>query len=240
MNNISVPIPNQQLGNWKIIPINECDEPLIALSPLRKRLGIEIEPVYFRQEVPGAIPESFVRESLVSKLERAKMLLPKGFNFIVWDAWRPLSAQQALFDKFKYQILSENPDIDNDDLLKRTSVYVSLPSADPLKPSPHNTGGAIDLTIADRNGDLLEMGTDFDDFTNKAKTTFFEQDDVGLTEKERIYRENRRLLFSVMVSAGFTNYPEEWWHFDYGDQFWASISNSQNALYSTIEPTKEN
>lgn len=225
-------------GNLKIIPINECNEPLIALNPLRKRLGIKIEPIYFLQELPGAISETFVRESLVSKLEQAGMELPKGFSFVVWDAWRSLSAQRALFERYKNQTLFENPDIDYDELLKRISVYVSFPSADPFQPPPHNTGGAIDLTIADRNGNLLEMGTGFDDFTNKAQTSFFEQEDAYLTNKEKTYRENRRLLFSAMISAGFTNYSEEWWHFDYGDQSWARISGSQYALYSAIEPTK--
>lgn len=239
MNNIDLSISNQRSGNSKTIPIHECNEPLIALSPLRKRLGIIIEPIYFLQEVHGAISESFVRESLVLKLEQARMLLPKGFSLVVLDAWRSLSTQHALFDKYKSQILSENPDIDHNELLKRTSVYVSLPSKDPLKPSPHNTGGSIDLTIADYNGNFLEMGTDFDDFTNKAQTAFFERDDASLTEKEKIYRENRRLLFSAMISVGFTNYPEEWWHFDYGNQAWASISGSQSALYGAIEPTKQ-
>ena len=236
MSDNTIPIPDQQLGDWKIIPINECHEPLVALSSLRKQSGIKIEPMYFHQKILGAISESFARESVISRLEQASTLLPKGFAFVVWDAWRPLSVQQILFDKFKSQILSESPDINRDELLNRTSVYVSLPSADPLKPSPHNTGGAIDLTIADQNGNLLEMGTDFDDFTKKAQTIFFEKEDDALQKNEIVYRENRRLLYAVMISVGFTNYPEEWWHFDYGDQFWASISGAQNALYSNIEP----
>ena len=230
---------SRQSGNLKLIPINECNEPLIALNPLSTHLGIKIEPIYFLQGLPGATSEFFARESLVSKLKQARMLLPKGFSFVVWDAWRSLSTQHALFDKYKNQILSENPDIDHGELIQRTSVYVSLPSADPLRPSPHNTGGSIDLTIADHNGNLLEMGTDFDVFTNKAQTTFFERDDVSLTEKEKIYRDNRRLLFSAMISVGFTNYPEEWWHFDYGNQSWARTSGSQSALYSAIEPSKQ-
>jgi D-alanyl-D-alanine dipeptidase len=238
MNNIDFSISNQRSGNSKTIPINECHEPLIALGPLRKRLSIIIEPIYFLQEVQGAISETFVRENLVSKLEQARKLLPNGFSFVVLDAWRSLSTQHALFDNYKNQILAENPDIDHDELLKRTSVYVSLPTADPFNPPPHNTGGAIDLTIADQNGNLLEMGTDFDDFTNKAQTAFFERDDISLTEQERMYRENRRLLLLAMTSVGFTNYNEEWWHFDYGDQLWASISGSQYARYGAIEPIK--
>ena len=44
--------------------------------------------------------------------------------------------------------------------------------------------------------------------------------------------QNRRLLFNAMVDQGFTNYSEEWWHFDYGNQFWALI-NGVHAIYGS-------
>lgn len=228
-------IPSRNLGDWKKIPIYECGEKLISLDSLQIRL----EPIYFQQGIKGAISKFYLREGVVIRLERVLKLLPKNMELVVWDGWRPLATQQSLFDMFKTQISSEMPTLSDEELIKRTSVYVSLPSSDPKKPSPHNTGGAVDLTIAYRGGDLLNMGTDFDDFTEKARTTFFEMDDSALTANEILYRDNRRLLYSIMTEVGFTNYPEEWWHFDYGNQFWASISGAQNALYSNIEPENE-
>jgi D-alanyl-D-alanine dipeptidase len=227
-----IDIPSRNLGDWKKIPIHECGEKLISLDSLQIRL----EPIYFQQGIKGSIAKFYLRESVVVRLERVLTLLPKSMELIVWDGWRPLATQQALFDMFKTQISSEMPTLSDEELIKHTSIYVSLPSSDPKKPSPHNTGGAVDLTIAYRGGDLLNMGTDFDDFTEKARTTFFEMDDSALTTNEILYRDNRRLLYSIMTEVGFTNYPEEWWHFDYGNQFWASISGAQNALYSNIEP----
>ena len=47
---------------------------------------------------------------------------------------------------------------------------------------------------------------------------------------------NRRLLYHVMVSAGFTNYPDEWWHFDYGNQNWALMSGRKAAVYGRGVP----
>lgn len=233
---ITTSIPTQKLGDWKHIPIRESGERLIALSRFADKMLLRIEPMYYRQEIQGAIPEIYLRKSVLVKLEKALTLLPKNMELVVWDGWRPLATQQALFDMFKSQIHSATPNLSEEELLKRTSVYVSLPSSDRKKPSPHNTGGAVDLTIAYRGGDLLELGTEFDDFTEKARTAYFEMDSSDLTENEITWRDNRRLLYAIMIEAGFTNYPEEWWHFDYGDQFWASISGAQNALYTNVEP----
>ncbi len=234
-----LPIPEKNLGEWKTIPIQECGEKLLSLGRLDKKLRLRVEPMYFNRNISGSISDAYLRESLVSKIEQALKLLPNNMELVLWDGWRPLATQQALFDMFKEQILSEEPNLPKEELIKRASVYVSLPSSDPTKPSPHNTGGAIDLTLAYRNGKLLDMGTDFDDFTKKAQTIFFEKEEDTLQKHEIVYRENRRLLYAVMTSVGFTNYPEEWWHFDYGNQFWASISGAPNAIYSNVEPPKE-
>lgn len=30
-----------------------------------------------------------------------------------------------------------------------------------------------------------------------------------------------------MTQAGFTNYPEVWWHYDFGNQFWGKITGEK-------------
>ncbi len=232
------PIPTQSLGNWKHTPIYENGERLVALNRFSNILRLRIDPTYFRRGIPGAIPDIYVRESVLLKIEKALNMLPKNMELVIWDGWRSLTTQQVLFDMFKSSISSKNPNLPEEELIKRTSVYVSLPSSDSTQPPPHNTGGAIDLTVAYRGGDLLKMGTDFDDFTEKARTVFFEQNNSALTEREIIWRENRRLLYAIMTEVGFTSYPEEWWHFDYGDQFWANMTGSPHAVYCNISPTQ--
>ena len=112
------------------------------------------------------------------------------------------------------------------------SLFVSYPSEDPDCPFVHSTGGAVDLTIVDPEGRELDMGTGFDDFSDAANTAYFEKN--GSQE----IRDNRRLLYNVMLAAGFTNYPSEWWHYDFGDRFWAAIKNT-DSIYQGIytEPT---
>jgi len=78
----------------------------------------------------------------------------------------------------------------------------------------HRRGGAFDLTIVDRSGTELFMGTDHDDLTEKAVTDFFEsKKQLSVLEKEA--KKNRRLLKRVMKKGGFKNYPAEWWHWSY-------------------------
>jgi len=78
-----------------------------------------------------------------------------------------------------------------------------------LDNSNHPKGLAIDLTLADLDGNYLDMGTDFDDFTEMAHV-----DAANLTKEQAA---NRKLLIRGMKAAGFEQWPFEWWHFDYGN-----------------------
>ena len=110
--------------------------------------------------------------------------IAKDFNckLKIFDAYRPKYVQETLWD------FSPNTDF----------------LTDPAKGSPHTRGIAVDLTLI-KNMKELEMGTDFDDFTEKA---FHLSKNVPL----RI-RKNRALLLSIMTLAGFDFYHKEWWHY---------------------------
>ena len=110
---------------------------------------------------------------------------------------------------------------------KIISQYISKPTKDTENPPVHTTGGAVDVTIVNEIGQEIDMGTGFDDFSEKAHTYYFEQ----TTENNIVY--NRRMLYNAMIAAGFTNLPSEWWHYDYGDKFWAYY-NRKGALYNGI------
>jgi len=110
--------------------------------------------------------------------------IAKDFNckLKIFDAYRPKYVQETLWN------FSPNADF----------------LTDPAKGSPHTRGIAVDLTLI-KNMEELEMGTDFDDFTEKA---FHLSKNVPL----RI-RKNRALLLSIMTLAGFDFYHKEWWHY---------------------------
>ncbi len=224
---------NQWTYDWKKCSIKENNDPLIDLCDQHDR--IHYTPVYYHQNISGAITKCYVRQALLPLLLRVIDQLPDRYSISIFDAWRPLSVQQSLFDEFKQKIKHENPNLSNNDYLKLTQKFVSLPSDNPLSPSPHYTGGSIDLTILDASGIPLDMGTAFDDFTDYAHTAAFEKVNHDVPINNTI-RNNRRLLYTLMTNVGFTNYPYEWWHFDYGNQFWATMKGESACLYGPAIP----
>ena len=92
--------------------------------------------------------------------------------------------------------------------------------------SPHQCGGAVDLTLIDKNGNRLDMGTSLTDFGEKVHTN---SNLITLEQKA-----NRKNLYDAMTKAGFINYPLEWWHFDYGDNMWAAYSGLDKCFYGPI------
>ena len=110
-----------------------------------------------------------------------------GLRLKIFDGYRPLSVQKKMW--------SIIPD----------ERYV----ANPKKGSRHNRGCAVDLTLIDSTGNELDMGTKYDDFTEKSHIDFYDLPDHVI--------KNRRLLLETMTKFGFTPLQTEWWHFDYKD-----------------------
>ena len=218
---------------WQKICINETNEPLICINDLQNPHKIDVEASYYNMGYKTAKKILYSRYGLVENLKKASGFLPDGLSFKVFDAWRPLELQLEIFNNFLSSLQKEYPNLTKAELKERCKKYVSLPSSDPTKPSPHYSGGAIDLTLVDKNGNELWMGTGFDDFTKKAMTDYFEKDDNINSFKDKLARYNRRILFNSMIKAGFSNYPEEWWHYDFGNQFWGVITN-KIAIYGPV------
>ncbi|RTQ94503.1 D-alanyl-D-alanine dipeptidase [Lysinibacillus telephonicus] len=209
--------------------MTENEEPLISLTTVSTK-KIKVFPYYFKHQIPGSINDCFLREGVVSKLLLVADNLPEDHYLVILDGWRSFETQTALYEMIKRQFETQ---FDNEaEVLQHLSQFVATPSKDPLTPPPHYTGGAVDLTIGTSNG-WLNMGTSFDEFTEKAHSLYFEEKEQ-LTEEELQIRENRRLLRSLMESVGFRSNPEEWWHFDYGNARWAE-GTSRTVIYFGIE-----
>ena len=217
-------IPDVEFPSINDFNIIDEDEKLISLSDA----GFLCESQYYEQGIAGSLKDCYARSSVANKLQIAQKLLPKGLKFKIYDAYRPISVQQKLWNFYRNDIKIKNPDLSEEELDKRTSFFVSKPSYNELRPSLHNTGGAVDLTLVTDNGYALNMGTLFDDFTERAWTNHFEK----YTKCEEV-KTNRRILYNVMLEAGFTNLPSEWWHYDYGTKFWGYFTK-QDALYRGI------
>jgi D-alanyl-D-alanine dipeptidase len=280
--------PIDQFGTvdgWKKLPIEECDERLVPIGAFSLYPQIATDSIYVGErdsspygcaKLKSSMFTTFVREGVAERLARAAEFLPLGHMLLVWDAYRSLEVQRALFEY--YVGVLENKGITHDLALIEAQKFVSIPSDDPTKPPPHNTGGAVDLTVirfSESNwqemerltkivkvfetnenwGQIyeaemrrqqlireasipLEMGTVFDGVHPQTATRFYEEL-TELNEKERQILNNRRILWNVMNEAGFSNYPEEWWHFDYGNQFFSALTGRM-AIYGPAPFSEEN
>lgn len=140
---------------------------------------------------------AYLHPLALQKLRKAQTILQKShpkLSLLVYDAVRPLSIQQKMFD-----VVKGTPQ----------QAYVANPS----KTGLHNYGMAVDLTICDEKGFPLDMGTPFDYFGKAAAI----RDEEGLVEDGLLTPKqvaNRRLLRKVMTDAGFYVIQGEWWHFN--------------------------
>ena len=151
-------------------------------------------------DVYGCITRAYLQKQASQKLQLAASMLEKerpDLYLLIYDAARPVWAQKILWDSIK-----------KPEHLKH--VYV----ANPKRGSIHNYGCAVDLTICDAKGKPLDMGTAFDSFGNLAQPRM-ENTHVknGLLKKFQI--DNRKLLRSIMLKAGFGITSSEWWHFNF-------------------------
>jgi len=141
--------------------------------------------------------KAFLKRAAAIKLKRAVSLLQKecpGCSFVIFDASRPLYAQRKL-----REIVAGTP----------FSDYVS----NPKRGSVHNFGYALDLSIADSSGALLDMGTDFDSFESRAGSRG-ESDALKEGSLTSVEIANRNLLRYIMKKSGFIPLSSEWWHFN--------------------------
>lgn len=127
-----------------------------------------------------------IRKVVADSLSSAqRSLFELGLRLVVFDAYRPRSVQQIL-----WKIMPDER-------------YV----ANPMKGSRHNRGCAVDVTLCDFQGTYLDMGSNYDDFSERAHASYRNLPPSVLR--------NREFLIDVMGKHGFEVLPTEWWHFDF-------------------------
>jgi zinc D-Ala-D-Ala dipeptidase len=107
------------------------------------------------------------------------------------------------------------------------SVYEiwAVPSFDEKTPPPHSTGAAVDVTLVNDAGEIVDMGSPIDELSERSHPSYYTNNDHPDAPQ---YHAHRQLLHDVMLKAGFQRNPREWWHFSFGDQMWAWLYNQSN------------
>lgn len=136
-------------------------------------------------------PAAWLQRPAAQALGRAaKALAGQGYGLTIHDAYRPWFVTWMFWEATP----------------PASRVFV----ADPAKGSRHNRGCAVDLTLHDlATGAIVDMPSRYDEMSTRSYADF-----AGGTARQRALR---GMLREAMIAQGFEVYPEEWWHFDYGD-----------------------
>ncbi|MFL6155806.1 MAG: M15 family metallopeptidase, partial [Marmoricola sp.] len=186
------------------VPVQESAEPLVALDAFFGR------------------SRSLVRAGLASRLADASALLPAGISLRVVEGHRTVADQQTTIARYSAEICLLHPGISATDLARLTSRFVS-----PVAVAPHVAGAAVDLTLVDACGEDLDLGTAIDATPEQSGGRCYSGSDAISADA----RANRDLLAGALTAAGLVNYPTEWWHWSYGDRYWALATGAAHAPY---------
>lgn len=221
---------------YQQITIQDCGEPLVKI-PLEK-FAIETPHAYQKLGAPyhlSAVDSPYyLRQSVLERLLTAQLLLQDNYpnwKILIFDAYRPVEVQQFMVDYSFNQLLKERglnqhslSAEQHQSILTEVYQFWASPSLDPTTPPPHSTGAALDITLVNETGKWLNMGSEIDEISPRSYPNYFEK---SSDPTEQNYHQNRQILSKVMKTAGFQQHPNEWWHFSWGDQLWAWLTNQQ-------------
>jgi len=170
------------------------------LNPnIRVRLRYSSRSNFLKTDVYNCITHAYLQPFAAEKLANAQQLLTQTdsrLHLLIWDAVRPRSTQWKMWNLLKMPF-------------EEKVRYVS----NPKNGSVHNYGCAVDLTICNEKGEVLDMGTDFDYFGEAANIN--NEGRLIADGTLNYYQvDNRKMLRKVMKEAGFTTISSEWWHFN--------------------------
>lgn len=183
----------QRFDSLGLIDIQQLDSTIVV------QLLYATADNFTGQVLYSDLKEAYLQPEVAEALVKAHRLLKEkhpAYRLIVYDATRPMVAQQKMWD-----------------VVKGTSkhIYVSNPARGG---GLHNYGAAVDVSILDSLGIPLSMGTEVDHLGQEAHITNEELlvKKGVITEQER---KNRLLLRETMRAAGFKALHSEWWHFNF-------------------------
>jgi D-alanyl-D-alanine dipeptidase len=237
------------LRPWNHLPIADCGETLAAIPPGLLRL--EPHPYQALGAPYGVGGGPFqLRQQVVTRLLQAQQHLQKirpGLGLAIFDGWRPLAVQAFMVEHAIADTCRERgidplrPGPERDAVVAEVGRFWAPPNPDPAAPPPHSTGAAVDLTLVDQpGGQLLAMGSAIDTIGAVSEPDHWSEQAEGCsepTQRERFlqWHQHRCWLREAMADAGFSQHPNEWWHFSWGDQLWAWRQGRPQAHYGRVD-----
>lgn len=196
------------------IPVADRGEPLVDL----RELGLPVDPRAMDHRGSAA----HVRRGLADRLLMARVTLPRHVDLLVVEGYRPPQLQATYFSRHRERVAAQHPTWSPERVEVATALHVAPPHL-----APHCAGAAVDLTLCSPDGVELDLGTPVD-------ATPEDSDNACYTRHGTVVgraREHRDRLSAALAYAGLVNYGSEWWHWSFGDRYWAFLVGAPAALY---------
>ncbi|MBP5898101.1 M15 family metallopeptidase [Streptomyces sp. LBUM 1488] len=200
------------------IPVQECGEVLVDA----RAHGLKVDDR--KRDAAGAW--AHVRQGVLARLLHAQSLLPTGVSLLFVEGFRPPALQRRYFEEYSDELARGHPDWQAAELRAAASRFVSPPEI-----APHCAGAAVDVTLIDHQGRELDMGTRVNASPEESDGACY-TDAPGLSGPART---NRATLSRALAAAGMVPYRTEWWHWSFGDRYWALQTQQPAALYGPVE-----
>ncbi len=210
------------------IPVIDNHDPMIDLM---NHPEISYGP---SPEIPNNTDYTKMRKTVYEKLKEAQSLLSKGLRFCLYESYRSLALQKSLFDTRYGKVKNKHPEWSSEQIFTETTRMVSPVIHQDGSPNipPHSTGAAVDVYLINEQGEAIEMGIYPKDWMEDLEGS------LSLTDSEIICEEakqNRKIMNHALETVGFVNYRNEYWHWSYGDRYWAYYKQKPYALYDSYQ-----
>lgn len=242
---------------YQHVLIRDCAEPLVEIPT--GVFAVESPHAYVKLGAPyGDKSPYYLRQGVLQKLLCAQDWLQQHYpqwRIQIFDAYRPIGVQQFMVDySFKQAVQKEGMNLETlsetqrQTLLAKVYQFWATPSPNPATPPPHSTGAAIDVTLVNAQGQVVDMGSPIDEMSPRSYPDYYAYPDPGIARtngsvqiaqdsdpaNRTQFHQNRLLLKTAMLTAGFAQHPQEWWHFSYGDQLWAWTVQQKQPDYQPV------
>jgi D-alanyl-D-alanine dipeptidase len=195
-------------------------DPRVSAVPVREE-GVPL----VRLAAAFGPARALVRADLADRLGVAQQALPAGVRLRVIEGHRSIADQEAIIKRYRAEVRIAHPGADDAEVHELTSRFVS-----PVDVAPHVAGAAVDLTLTTADGTELDMGTVVDATPEDSDGGCY----FAATNISAAARDNRTLLAGALGGAGLVNYPTEWWHWSYGDRYWALMTGAPAAPHGPV------
>lgn len=172
----------------------------------------------------------WVRAPLLLRLQDAAAALPSDLRLALNEGYRRPSVQRGYFERYAARLRLLQPDAGEVDIHRLASRYIAPPEA-----APHTAGAAADVVLTSPEGEVLDLGCPIDANPEESGGRCYTAHPEITGEALLL----RRTLVDALTAAGLVNYPTEWWHWSFGDRYWALVTGAPYALFDVREQPVE-